>query len=312
MQRRWFPGQLGWHLIYLALAAFTVLAVATSLYFSHRLTTVYADSIRINQEWADRLKRYAALAELAQAVDTPGNDVFDSHDAAHESARMREASLRFDQAFAAARGDLILANQPTLLSLLDRVDICMRQMTREANAIFAEFRAGQLVQAGQRMASMDRKYREVNSALAELGMHVRRIQSEIFEQHTVKAASLKRFEQLVTAAMLLMLCGVTVYGFATTAAMTTAARELDSRVRELEAAQASVKRAQGLIPICSYCKSVRDDSDYWRQVEEYISEHSEIRFSHGICPKCLSAVEKGTWPGPPEGQPDQSAGEPPT
>jgi phosphoserine phosphatase RsbU/P len=48
----------------------------------------------------------------------------------------------------------------------------------------------------------------------------------------------------------------------------------------------SVKQLRGLLPICSYCKRIRDDQNYWEQVESYISEHTEVRFSHGICPTC--------------------------
>jgi CheY-like chemotaxis protein len=62
---------------------------------------------------------------------------------------------------------------------------------------------------------------------------------------------------------------------------------LSRRVRELERAVASVKRLQGLLPICSYCKKIRDDSYYWRNVEAYISEHTGAEFSHGICPECF-------------------------
>jgi sigma-B regulation protein RsbU (phosphoserine phosphatase) len=58
------------------------------------------------------------------------------------------------------------------------------------------------------------------------------------------------------------------------------------KVRELEEALQCVKVLQGLLPICSYCKRVRNDQDYWQQVETYLSEHSEVRFSHGICPEC--------------------------
>ena len=58
------------------------------------------------------------------------------------------------------------------------------------------------------------------------------------------------------------------------------------RVVELELALSRVKQLQGLLPICSYCKKVRDDQNYWQQVDSYISKHSEVAFSHGICPDC--------------------------
>jgi CheY-like chemotaxis protein len=67
---------------------------------------------------------------------------------------------------------------------------------------------------------------------------------------------------------------------------------LADRVKELEDALARVKLLHGLLPICSYCKKVRDDQNYWQQVESYIEGHSEAQFTHGICPECrLKYVE---------------------
>lgn len=69
-------------------------------------------------------------------------------------------------------------------------------------------------------------------------------------------------------------------------------KHLADRVRELESALAKVKQLQGLLPICAYCKKIRDDRNYWQQVESYISSHSEAQFSHGICPECHERVVK--------------------
>src|SRR3984885_9709907 len=63
---------------------------------------------------------------------------------------------------------------------------------------------------------------------------------------------------------------------------------LTERVAELGEALISVKQLGGLLPICSYCKKIRDDKNYWQQVETYIGRHSEVLFSHGICPECLT------------------------
>jgi len=62
---------------------------------------------------------------------------------------------------------------------------------------------------------------------------------------------------------------------------------LGLRVNELQQALGSVRALSGLLPICAYCKRIRDDQDYWKQIEHYLSEHSNARFSHGICPECL-------------------------
>jgi phosphoserine phosphatase RsbU/P len=69
-------------------------------------------------------------------------------------------------------------------------------------------------------------------------------------------------------------------------------QSLAERVKALEEALTRVKQLQGLLPICSYCKKIRDDQNYWQQVESYISEHSEAQFSHSICPECYERLVK--------------------
>ncbi|HEU4720494.1 MAG TPA: PAS domain-containing protein [Gemmatimonadaceae bacterium] len=66
-----------------------------------------------------------------------------------------------------------------------------------------------------------------------------------------------------------------------------AQEEREQLVRELQAALAEVRTLQAILPICSYCRRIRDDANYWHTVEAYISEHTDTRFSHGICPSCF-------------------------
>jgi phosphoserine phosphatase RsbU/P len=58
------------------------------------------------------------------------------------------------------------------------------------------------------------------------------------------------------------------------------------RFHELQDAMMRVKQLQGLLPICSYCKKIRNDRNYWEQVDAYVASHSEAQFSHGVCPDC--------------------------
>jgi CheY-like chemotaxis protein len=67
---------------------------------------------------------------------------------------------------------------------------------------------------------------------------------------------------------------------------------LTERVEQLREALLSVKQLGGLLPICSYCKKIRDDQNYWQQVESYVGEHSDARFSHSICPDCYEDIVK--------------------
>jgi len=66
---------------------------------------------------------------------------------------------------------------------------------------------------------------------------------------------------------------------------------LADRVTELEDALSRVNQLHGLLPICCYCKKIRDDQNYWHRVESYITVHSDVRFSHGICPDCTEKIK---------------------
>ena len=55
----------------------------------------------------------------------------------------------------------------------------------------------------------------------------------------------------------------------------------------VSAYQKRIETLRGIVPICSYCKQIRDDKGYWNKVEEYVSQHTDAKFSHSICPACL-------------------------
>lgn len=70
--------------------------------------------------------------------------------------------------------------------------------------------------------------------------------------------------------------------------------ERERLLAQLTSALAEVRELQRILPICMYCKSIRDDENYWHSVEAYISRHTHSRFSHGICPQCFDKV-RSTW-----------------
>ena len=59
---------------------------------------------------------------------------------------------------------------------------------------------------------------------------------------------------------------------------------------ELQKMLNDVKTLRGIVPICSNCKKIRDDKGYWSQVDDYVEEHSEATFTHGLCPDCLQTL----------------------
>ncbi len=66
--------------------------------------------------------------------------------------------------------------------------------------------------------------------------------------------------------------------------------EREQLIKELQQALSDIKTLSGLVPICASCKKIRDDKGYWTQVEAYIQEHSQARFSHGLCPDCMKKI----------------------
>jgi PAS domain S-box-containing protein len=73
----------------------------------------------------------------------------------------------------------------------------------------------------------------------------------------------------------------------------TARKQADAEraqlMRELEGSLAEVKTLQAILPICSYCRKIRDDENYWHTVEVYVARHTNSRFSHSICPDCMAS-----------------------
>jgi len=70
----------------------------------------------------------------------------------------------------------------------------------------------------------------------------------------------------------------------------TARVTAERRSEELKEALAEVRHLKGILPICSACKRIRDDEGYWHQVEEYLQEHADTEFTHGICPECVDRL----------------------
>lgn len=72
------------------------------------------------------------------------------------------------------------------------------------------------------------------------------------------------------------------------------------RATQLEQALAEVRQLRSLLPTCSYCRRIRDDRDNWQTLEEYVSHHTDVKFSHGFCPQCFERYVRPQLEGPPQ------------
>ncbi|MGO9614475.1 MAG: PAS domain S-box protein [Dissulfurispiraceae bacterium] len=68
--------------------------------------------------------------------------------------------------------------------------------------------------------------------------------------------------------------------------------EKEKLVMELQRALSEIKALRGLLPVCAWCRKIRDDNGYWHKIEQYIESHSDAKFTHGICPQCIEEMQK--------------------
>ncbi|BAY21955.1 integral membrane sensor signal transduction histidine kinase [Calothrix sp. NIES-2100] len=234
-----------WQYVYYALAAFDLLTVSSSLYLNHKIMNIYTQSLVVNHEWAARLETYSDLGQLLADVNAPGNDVFDSQDVRLESKRLESAQDIFEKKFNVVRQELQTQVDPAqathLLKDLAGVEAATTEMVAEAKLIFSYFRQNQPEMAGRRMATMDRKYHQVNKALARFRRNVSQIQQHLLEQQQIAANVFRQYELAIAGAMVLMVSGVTFYGHQLAQKMKSDAQEKEQSITELQQAEARLK-----------------------------------------------------------------------
>jgi two-component system, NtrC family, sensor kinase len=236
-----------WHLIYFLLATLVLLTVSVSLYLNHQILETYNEAVLVNQHWSEHLKIYDELGQLAGDVNAPGNDIFDTRNVAGESQRMRTANVKFQAALAMAREELEhdtnLTEAADLKSDIGNVAIVMDEMVREAELIFSYFAEKQPDKAGERMATMDRKFAQVSAAIAHLRVDVRFIQQTNYDhQHSI-ANKFRQFEYWTAGFIVLMVIGALFYGQKILKQMRLATRERRRYTVELQNAKEAAEAA---------------------------------------------------------------------
>ena len=233
-----------WLLLYFALAAFNLITVLGSLYLNHRLGVIYSTAVTQNQRWAERLGDLSALRVAASAVNAPGNDVFDTRDADRESRTLRQARAVFEirrQAILSDYLSLPPAERSRVIDPLTEAGTAMQTMVTEAEATLDAFRGGDSERAAQRMATMDETYSTLTGALARTEQLVRDLQAVHLDSEAALARTLWIVEIVVAAFVVLMICGVLVYGQIMAREVRVAAAEREGFVKQLQASEARTR-----------------------------------------------------------------------
>jgi CHASE3 domain sensor protein len=247
---------------------------ATAVARSHEILTHFADAVAALREIEAGTRGFALTGDNAclQSYFAAQETLRDELDSV---SRMTAANPRRQQGLAACK------------PLIDNLLVITW-------ATIAERKTGAVEAALVRLQTGG-----ADAAVHRLRIAIQQMQDEersLLEQRRGAAQRSGRMTQWII--VLAILCAVLLV---TLASMTIhrdivarhrAEQEREVVVEELRQALATVKTLSGLLPICAWCKDIRDDQGYWKQLEEYIHDHTEANFTHGICPDCLEKQEK--------------------
>ncbi|MEC4673680.1 MAG: HAMP domain-containing sensor histidine kinase, partial [Nitrospirota bacterium] len=229
-----------WYLAYFLLAAFDLLTVSGSLYLNHTIMDRFSDSVSVNGEWAHRLGELAILRVLAGETNAPGNNVFDTHDVAGESRKLAIALQAFVQQREKMEQELSHNLPPDeaepLLENLQTIQKKVDEMVEEAQSIYSFFLLIQPERAGERMATMDRKYAMVHAAITTVETQFRSTQVSLLNHQEAMALGFQRFEYVIAVFIVLMIGMASIYGHRIYKEMKIAAHERDGFLRQLQKA----------------------------------------------------------------------------
>jgi two-component system, OmpR family, heavy metal sensor histidine kinase CusS len=204
------------HWVYFALAAFDIITISSSLYLNHRIMGAYEQAVHTSRDWAGRVHEITIMGELAQQVNAPGNDVFDTGDVRSERARRDSALSQFNAQWAKIDAELdrniSAAERAPIESALTSTKESMADMTAQADLIFAEIGHGRASVAGRRMATMDRVYARLTRGVSSAVIAVQAAQLRHLQRQVEISQQLRRLEYVFGGLILIIVISVAVYG----------------------------------------------------------------------------------------------------
>lgn len=204
-----------WPLLYYILAALNLCTIIFGIIFFHYLLELHSRSVAINAEWIQRFESFEQLAVSISKVNGPGNDVFESHNVASESARLQAYRAGFEAVISSLKQDtdgLTERQRLTLAASFAAIEGGIAEMADEAKKIFQHFDARESREAGQHMATMDRRFAATNRYMAQLRQHAREFQKEALVEQRNKARDLGILEFIFAGFAFAVIAFTSFYG----------------------------------------------------------------------------------------------------
>lgn len=205
-----------WHYIYFLLAGIDILAITASILFSRAITNDFSHSVVVNREWVQRQGLYADLAEQSESFGEQTRVAIDSHTGTLERMRLLASLEQIITQLQGARddaGEMVLKGQSEELARrLEQTMTLSGDVKREAEGMFTRLEANDADQAEKHLLALQHSCTEMTSLLNELNQFARGTQDVRFEQQIEHADSMRGYQSLFGAGILVMVLVVAWYG----------------------------------------------------------------------------------------------------
>ena len=239
--------------VFFILAASYLVTVLIGLFLNYRTTRVSVDSVAFNQRWETQMARYFDLADAVQGLAEPTNDIFNTKDLIRESRRFAEARDLFDRRLAAVWGDVQRSGSPgqtkVIVEDLVKAEDEMKGIAKEANFFFSLYGMQRSEEARDRLHLLDSKYAALDAVISSLTRRVLLIEHNHLTEQMAIARKLNAIVVGMSAVMLLLVCGVTFYGYKLSREAAASDREKDRRGALLEEREAWLRAVNEASPL---------------------------------------------------------------
>ncbi len=205
-----------WHYIYFLLAGIDILAITASISFSRAITNDFSHSVHVNREWVQRQGLYADLAEQSERFGEQTRTAIDSHTGTLERMRLLASLEQVITQLQVARGDAaaMAANGQSdeLARRLEQTITLSGDVKREAEGMFTSLESDKADEAQKHLVALQHSCTEMTTLLSELNQFARGTQDVRFEQQIEHADSMRGYQSMFAAGILVMVLAVAWYG----------------------------------------------------------------------------------------------------
>lgn len=231
------------HLVYYVLALFDILTVCLGLALSHKIYSIYQESVSVNEQWTERRNQIDRLGQIGYQLNSPGNDIFESKNLVQERKRLADYKSQFDAQLTKIQQDFENSPDNIKSENTSPFSVPFESLASQANliekaalSIFSYIEKDQSKKAAEQMAQMDQQFGSLAEIIQKLNLEISTTQKHLFEKQNQLAKKIKKFEIVLLIAILVMVSAMIVFGHNIAKKITTTTRDLIAAKEQAESA----------------------------------------------------------------------------